>query len=83
MVVTNAASVSLEEVTPALPAWGERPWHNIQESVVNIQRHWVEVMRMAGVPATSGRDNLHTFALVEAAYRSARSGTPVRPGDLF
>jgi D-apiose dehydrogenase len=34
----------------------------------------------AGVPAdTSGEDNLKTYALVEAAYKSARTHASVRP----
>ncbi len=34
----------------------------------------------AGVPAdTSGEDNLKTYALVEAAYESARTHASVRP----
>jgi predicted dehydrogenase len=39
-----------------------------------IQEHWVECLRAGREPATSGRDNLKTLALVEAAYASARTG---------
>lgn len=62
------------ECAPPLPAWGERPWHNIQDSVINIQRHWIDCLRTGREPATSGRDNLRTMALVDAAYRSAAEG---------
>lgn len=58
---------------------GSKPWHGVQESVINIQSHWVECLWEDRAPATSGRDNLSTFALVEAAYASAASGLPVRP----
>jgi predicted dehydrogenase len=61
-----------------VPTWGTKPWHVVQESVINIQRHWLECLREGRPPATSGRDNLATFALVEAAYASAASGKPVR-----
>lgn len=56
---------------PPLHAWAERPWHNIQDSVVNIQAHWLECLRAHRTPQTSGADNLCTLALVEAAYASA------------
>lgn len=56
---------------PPLHAWASRPWHNIQDSVLNIQQHFVECLRERREPATSGRDNLQTLALVEAAYASA------------
>lgn len=34
------------------------------------------------IPALSGRDNLKTMALVEAAYRSIAEGRPVRPAEI-
>ncbi|WP_191059420.1 Gfo/Idh/MocA family protein [Geminicoccus harenae] len=62
------------DVSPALLPWAERPWHNIQEGVQAIQRHWVECLRSGAEPQTSGRDNLRTLRLVDAAYRSAATG---------
>ena len=58
---------------PPLHAWAQRPWFNIQDSVLNIQAHWLECLRDGREPQTSGRDNLRTMALVEAAYASAAS----------
>ncbi|MDE3010905.1 MAG: Gfo/Idh/MocA family oxidoreductase [Pseudomonadota bacterium] len=58
-------------VDPPLHPWAQRPWHNIQDSVVNIQAHWVDCLRSGTAPQTSGHDNLCTFALLEAAYASA------------
>ena len=49
-----------------------------QESVLNTQRHWVESLKAGREPETSGRDNLKTYALVEAAYESATSHRAVR-----
>ncbi len=63
-----------EDVEPAVPPFGAKPWHNIQESVVNIQRHWVECLRAGSEPATSGADNLKTIDLVFKAYQSAETG---------
>lgn len=59
---------------PPLHDWAQRPWFNIQDSVVNIQSHWLQCLRAGHEPQTSGRDNLKTLALVEAAYRSAATG---------
>lgn len=72
--VTNGAGTRLEDVSPELLPWAERPWHNIQESVAAIQEHWVRCLRGGHEPDTSGRDNLQTLALVEAAYASAADG---------
>ena len=62
------------DVTPQLRSWAQRPWFNIQDSVHAIQKHWIERLIAGGEPQTSGRDNLKTLALVEAAYASARTG---------
>jgi predicted dehydrogenase len=67
-----------QRVAPVLHDWASRPWHNIQESVYSIQKHWVECLASQRVPETSGQDNLKTMALVAAAYQSAAGGlTPV------
>lgn len=59
------------DVEAPLLDWAERPWHVVQDSVRAIQRHFIECLEKGVEPATSGRDNLKTFALVEAVYRSA------------
>jgi D-apiose dehydrogenase len=74
MTVTDRRGSETTDVSPVLLPWAERPWHLIQESVQAIQEHWVECLRAGREPATSGRDNLKTLALVEAAYASARTG---------
>jgi D-apiose dehydrogenase len=56
---------------PPLHAWAQRPWHNIQDSVLNIQAHWLNCLKNASDPQTSGVDNLKTLRLVEMAYESA------------
>ena len=81
-VVTRKAARSVD-VSPALLSWASRPWHNIQESVFAIQKHWIECLRTGEEPATSGTDNLKTFALVEAAYQSAMSGKVIKLKDLL
>jgi D-apiose dehydrogenase len=63
-----------EGVEPDVPSFGAKPWHNIQESVVNIQRHWVDCLKTRRQPATSGADNIKTLDLVFRAYESAETG---------
>jgi D-apiose dehydrogenase len=77
MRVTGKRGSQMHDVSPRLLSWATRPWHNIQESVQAIQQHWVDCLREGREPATSGRDNLKTLALVEAAYRSASSGQTI------
>ncbi|WP_131196462.1 Gfo/Idh/MocA family protein [Lichenihabitans psoromatis] len=71
LTITTVNGTSVEDVSPPLLPWASRPWHNIQESVMLIQRHWLSALRTGTEPATSGRDNLKTLALVEAAYAGA------------
>jgi predicted dehydrogenase len=66
------------DCTPPLHDWAEKPWFNIQDSVVNIQKHWLECLQERKEPQTSGHDNLKTLALVEAAYESARTRKTIR-----
>lgn len=83
LAVTDRSGTRHEDVSPPLLPWAERPWHNIQESVGAIQRHWATVLRAGREPETSGRDNLYTLALVEAAYASAAGGgRTIDPGSL-
>jgi D-apiose dehydrogenase len=81
--VTNASGTTHHDLTPPLLPWASKPWHNIQESVLLIQQHWVDCLRSGKEPMTSGRDNLKTLALVEAAYESAQSGETVKPAKLL
>ena len=77
MIVTGPDGKTEQDVSPPLLPWASRPWHNIQESVFNIQLHWIDALRTGREPDTSGRDNLGTLALVHAAYDSAATGQSV------
>ncbi|CUH74936.1 Gfo/Idh/MocA family protein [Tropicibacter naphthalenivorans] len=70
------------DVSPPVLDWAERPWHNIQESVLLIQQHFVDCLRAGREPETSGRDNLQTFGLVEAAYLSATEARTVAMAEI-
>jgi predicted dehydrogenase len=81
LVVMSKSGSYRRDLFPPLLPWASRPWHNIQESVQAIQQHWVGCLRSGREPATSGRDNLKTLALVEAAYRSAITLEKVNVGE--
>lgn len=71
--------MEIRDITPDWPEWSELPWAVIQESVVNLQRDWLECRRAGRPAATHGADNFNTLGLVEAAYRSAETGQTIIP----
>jgi predicted dehydrogenase len=79
MVVTSDGATREEDVSSPLLSWTSQPWHTAQESVLKTQRHWVLCLREGRAPETSGEDNLRTYALVVAAYRSAAERRAVAP----
>lgn len=82
LTIQNGAITQQRDMSPNLYAWAERPWHNIQESVVAIQQHFIDCLSAGKEPETSGTDNLGTLELVEAAYVSATEGRSVDIGTL-
>jgi D-apiose dehydrogenase len=83
LTITADGSTMRKDVSPLLLPWASKPWHNIQESVALIQQHWVDSLTAKTEPQTSGRDNLQTFALVEAVYQSAATGQTVSLESLL
>ena len=63
---------------PPCPAWGERPWHLIQDSVLAFQAQTVAALEGRGTVEPSGAHNLGTLAAVLAAIRAAERGTVER-----
>jgi predicted dehydrogenase len=74
LTVHDPAGTREIDASPPLLPWAERPWHNIQESVLAIQQHFVDCLTTGREPETSGADNLKTLAAVYAAYESAEHG---------
>jgi D-apiose dehydrogenase len=83
LTVTAKGKTCHVDVSPPLLPWASRPWHNIQESVALIEQHWVDCLKAKTEPQTSGRDNLNTFALVEAVYQSAKQGRTVQLNEVL
>jgi predicted dehydrogenase len=67
------------DAEPAVPAWGAKPWHLIQESVVAFQSHVLDALTGRAEPQPSGAHNLGTLAVTLAAIEAARRGTAVAP----
>ncbi|GAB5376029.1 MAG: Gfo/Idh/MocA family oxidoreductase [Acuticoccus sp.] len=70
-VFTRGGAAEVTNVDAALLPWAEKPWHVVQDSVLAIQQDFVRCLEEGREPATSGRDNLKTYSLVDAVYRSA------------
>ena len=65
------------DTEPEVPDWGARPWHNVQDSVLNFQTHVAQVLKGHGQASPSGTDNLKTLSLALAAYDAARTGQTI------
>jgi predicted dehydrogenase len=59
--------------------WANPPWHMVEESVYKTCRHVLQSLKAGREAATSGRDNLRTYAVCEAAYESMATGKAVKP----
>ena len=80
LTVVDARGTRREQAPPRRHAWSTPPAEAIQDSVVAIQRHWIECLREGREPETSGADNLRTLSLVFAAYDAAAAFETTRPG---
>ncbi len=81
LTVHSASGVETRDVDPAVPSWGAKPWHCVQDSVFNFQEHAVEVMNGRAAPQPSGADNLRTMVLALAAYDAAEGERVVKVGE--
>lgn len=77
--ITSRGTSRTIAVDPPVGAWMERPWHVVQNSVVNTCRHILQALREDRTPSVAAADNLKTMALCDAAYVSAASGQTAVP----
>lgn len=77
LLIHDARGRREEDVEPSVLSWGEKPWHVVQDSVRNFERHVLQVLRGEAEPQPSGADNLRTLRLCLAAYESAEMGRRV------
>lgn len=79
MSVTSRGGLRREGIGAPPLAWSTPPWQVAQESVLATCRHMLEAFRAGRRAETEARDNLKTFALVEAAYEAAATGRAAAP----
>lgn len=75
----------IHEETLEIPqhSWASQPWDCIQDSVVNVQRHWIDCLSTGQTPETSGEDTLRVLDLTLGAYQSLETGEPYKAGSLL
>ncbi|UDL88751.1 Gfo/Idh/MocA family oxidoreductase [Mesorhizobium sp. PAMC28654] len=79
-VISNGTTTE-EDIGSPLRSWTSNPWHVAQEGAFVACRHFLDCLQR-GLPAeTSGRDNLKTYALVDAAYRGATEHQAIIPAQ--
>ena len=81
LIEHHAGWSEISNVEPEVPVWGEKPWHVIQDSVVNFQRHAIDAFNGTAQPQPSGADNLKTLALALASYQAAERGSVILMKD--
>ena len=69
-VFAGGETREIDAAPPLLP-WAERPWHNIQESVLAIQRHFLECLERGASP----RPPAPTTSDAGAGLRGLRVGS--------
>lgn len=78
--VVSGDEVREEQLQIPQHPWSSKPWDCIQDSVVNVQRHWIECLTTGRDPETSGADTLKVLDLTLGAYESLESGQPYTVG---
>jgi D-apiose dehydrogenase len=73
MTVTTVDGSQTSDIGAPLLPWTAHPWHVSQEGAYAACAHFLDCLQSGVSAATSGQDNLKTFALVDAAYRAADS----------
>jgi predicted dehydrogenase len=77
-VSNRAGAFEREQISIPQYDWSIALWDVVQDSVVNIQRHWVECLRTGQTPENGAGENIETYRLVEGAYLSAETGNVYR-----
>jgi predicted dehydrogenase len=80
MRVTNGTTTE-EDIGSPLRSWTSNPWHVAQEGALVACRHFLDCLQRSVPAETSGKDNLRTYALVDAAYRAAEEHRAIVPAQ--
>lgn len=79
LIVTQGGTSRTEKIKNPLESWMTPPFHVVQKGVMETNRSILQALQQGRLAPTDITDNLKTFALVEAAYAAAASGTAQRP----
>jgi predicted dehydrogenase len=79
MEVTTDGAMQVRSIDIPRLTWAAPPWHMVQASVYRTCAHMLDCVSTGREAETSGRDNLRTYAVCEAAYEAASSGRAVKP----
>jgi predicted dehydrogenase len=80
MRVMTTTGVTVRDVSPVIRPWTTPPFEAVQDSVFNIEQHWVECLKAGIEPDTRGADNIQTLALALSAYEAAATRQSVHFG---
>jgi predicted dehydrogenase len=75
--VTTRTGTEVEHVAIPEYPWADPAYASVHASIVDCNRNLLTALRGQGPAETTAADNLRTLQLVDAAYRSAASGTIV------
>jgi predicted dehydrogenase len=81
--VVSGTSATNEVIVIPDHGWTSKPWNGIQDSVVNVNKHWIECLKTGRTPETSGEDTLKLLDITLGAYESAASGQVFNVGSLL
>ncbi len=81
-VVSGSGVVDEDLVIPD-HGWTSEPWNAIQDSVVNVQRQWVDCLRAGVVSECSGEETLRLLDITLGAYESLATGQVYRVGSAL
>lgn len=82
----NAAPSTIDFTTILQPGcWFQPRWKEVwfPDAFQGTMAQLLDAIAGGAEPAVSGRDNLHTMALVDACYRSLEEHRPVRPAEIL
>ena len=76
---------TLDYTTTASPTWERPRWDEVwfPDAFIGPMSDLLRALESNAVPETSGRDHLHTMALVDAAYRSAAEHRAVELAEVL
>jgi predicted dehydrogenase len=80
--VVSRGVVTDEDLVIPDHGWTSEPWNAIQDSVYNIQRHWITCLQTGAEPETSGERTLRLLDVTLGAYESLATGTRYSVGSL-